>query len=444
MLSSNNAITYEQAVDYLLDVPRFTTKNTVEDTRHFMEILGCPGYEKKIIHVAGTNGKGSVCAYLCSVLMEAGSHVGMFTSPHLVDMTERFRIDGIPVDRETFTHAFSLVMGRLEEAEASCGKKKYHPTFFELLFFMGMVIFEKEDTDYIILETGLGGRLDATNVVPHPALTVITEIGLDHMQYLGDTIEQIAGEKAGIIKKGVPVVFCDKRKEASEVIRKRAQYMGIPAFSVCAGDCCSVKLRNKSIDFSVHSRYYGYISLTLSTKALYQTENAVLALRCIEVLDEGRQITAQQIADGIKKTVWEGRMEEILPGVYIDGAHNEDGIEAFLQTVIGDGCTGRRYLLFAVAADKNYGAMLKLMDREKLFDFAAVTKIAGGRAAALEQLRAVSADFGAKQCAFYETAQEAFKVLLKMKKEEDCIYIAGSLYLAGEVKALVQRTAIND
>lgn len=436
MLSSKS-LSYGQAVEYLLRIPRFAGKNTVEDTVCYMEILGNPGYERKIIHVAGTNGKGSVCAYLCSVLAEAGSRTGMFTSPHLTDMTERFRIGGIPVEKETFTDAFVTVMDRLDEARAACGKKEYHPSFFELLFLMGMVMFEEADVDYIILETGLGGRLDATNAVPSPILTVITEIGLDHMQYLGDTVGQIAAEKAGILKKGAPVVFCDKREEASAVIRRRAKSLGIPAFPVKAEECSSVKLRNKSIDFSMHSRYYGYIRLTLSTKALYQLENAAVALRCIETLDRGKRITAGQIMEGIRKAVWEGRMEEILPGVYIDGAHNEDGVDAFLKTVEADGCTGSRYLLFSVSADKDYRAMLALLDRKKLFTCTAVAKIAHDRAAETEALKDTATDFGAERYVIYETVPEAFSCLLNMKKEEDCIYIAGSLYLAGEVKTLL-------
>lgn len=444
MSSSNDCYlppvpSYEQAVEYLLKVPRFTVKNTVEDTGRYMETLGCPGYGRKIIHVAGTNGKGSVCAYLCSVLSEGGYRVGMFTSPHLVEMTERFRIGGLPVDRELFAAAFRTVMDKLSAARKACRREDYHPTFFELLFLMGMVIFEGEAVDWIILETGLGGRLDATNAVPHPALTVITGIGLDHMRYLGDTVGKIAAEKAGILKKGVPVVFCDKRKEASDVIRERAESLGIPAFPVSREDCLSINLKKKSIDFSLQSRYYDYIRLTLSTRALYQVENAALAVRCIEVLLQcgaAEKITAAQVAEGMKKTVWEGRMEEILPGVYIDGAHNEDGIEAFLRTVESDGCRGVRYLLFSVAADKDYRAMLARMDDKELFAFTAVTGFSGGRAANYRKLEAASACFGAKRHAFFPSVREALAFLLHEKKEDDCIYIAGSLYLAGEVKKL--------
>ncbi len=191
------ADTYEKAQQYILEMPKFTKKNSLDDTRLFLEILGSPEEDKKIIHVAGTNGKGSVCAYLCSVLTKAGYRTGMFTSPHLVEMRERFRIGKTLITEERFLQGFLMVMGRLEEMREKSGKTEYHPTFFELLFLMGMVIFREEKVEYIVLETGLGGRLDATNAVQTPVLTAITSIGYDHMEYLGNTIEEIAGEKRG-------------------------------------------------------------------------------------------------------------------------------------------------------------------------------------------------------------------------------------------------------
>ncbi len=187
------ADTYEKTQQYILEMPKFTKKNSLDDTRLFLEILGSPEKDKKIIHVAGTNGKGSVCAYLCSVLTKAGYRTGMFTSPHLVEMRERFRIGKTLITEERFLQGFLMVMGRLEEMREKSGKTEYHPTFFELLFLMGMVIFREEKVEYIVLETGLGGRLDATNAVQTPVLTAITSIGYDHMEYL----DQIDLEELG-------------------------------------------------------------------------------------------------------------------------------------------------------------------------------------------------------------------------------------------------------
>lgn len=194
--------TYESAVSYCLAVPRFTKKNNPESTKEFFEFLGRPAEDRKIIHIAGTNGKGSVSAFLQSICIEAGKKVGMFTSPHLCDIRERIRINGEMVTQEAFLEAFIQVRnGLVRYWDAFPDKREYHPTYFELLFFIGMVCFAKENTEFLLLETGLGGRLDATNIIENPALCVITKVGYDHMEYLGDTLEKIAAEKAGIINR---------------------------------------------------------------------------------------------------------------------------------------------------------------------------------------------------------------------------------------------------
>ena len=258
---------YEQAVDYILDVPRFTKKNTPEDTERFFDFLGRPGEKAQIVHVAGTNGKGSVCAYVSSVLEKAGLRTGLFTSPHLVDIRERFRLNGRMMTEEAFAAFMNLVMDRLEEFRNRTGRTEYHPTFFELLFFMGMLWFEEEKAEAIVLETGMGGRLDATNVVKNPAVCVITEIGLDHMEYLGDTREKIAGEKAGIIKHGVPVVFWDGEPSASRVIVEKAKKMDAEAIPVSDQEVGFFNFKNKTVDFSMRSGYYEYIRVCLHTPA---------------------------------------------------------------------------------------------------------------------------------------------------------------------------------
>lgn len=202
-MMEKKSYTYEEAVDYALQIPKFTKKNTPEDTRRFYEYLGRPGERSGLIHVAGTNGKGSVCSYINAVLSGAGRRTGLFTSPHLVDVRERFRLDGEMISKEEFARCFNQVM---DSVKAFCEKnqEEYHPTFFEMLFFISMLWFQEKRADYIILETGMGGRLDATNVIEKPLVTVITRIGLDHTEYLGNTKAEIAAEKAGIIKKRRP------------------------------------------------------------------------------------------------------------------------------------------------------------------------------------------------------------------------------------------------
>lgn len=431
-------VTYEQAQQYILDIPRFAGKHTQADTRRMLAALDAKNPNTKIIHVAGTNGKGSVCAYLQSILMEAGFRVGMFISPHLETMRERIRIDGELIPEEDFVRSFERVReeGRKEEAN--------HPSFFEFLFLMAMCYFAEQQPDYLILETGLGGRLDATNCVERPSLCVITEIGYDHMQYLGDTITEIAGEKAGIIKRGVPVVYMDRRQEASEVIEQEAHRQDAFAVSVKKSQIRNLAMRKKSIDFSFCNEYYRYDSLTVCTTASYQTENASLALVAAKQL-LGEELTEESIRQGLLHAFWPARMEEILPRVFLDGAHNEDGIEAFLHAVAtaadhADGEAGRRFLLFGVVADKQYERMIGRIATSGLFSHIAVTVLSSDRSASIDKLRAAWQQYENTFCSFYEDAQEAFLKMRSLQGNEDTLYIAGSLYLAGQIKTIVRRT----
>lgn len=427
--------TYDQAVDYLYQVPRFTTKNTLEDTRAYLHQLGDPDRQMHIIHVAGTNGKGSTCAYMRSILEAAGKKVAMFTSPHLVDIRERFIIEGKMPGKEEFLRAFLGVYDSLDWKALERGEG-FHPTFFEYLFFMAMLLFSDRDLDYCILETGLGGRLDATNSVSCKDLTVITRISLDHVEYLGATVEQIAWEKAGIMMEGVPLVFTGSCAVSDAVFWKRAQELEIGAFEVSKNDYTNLRFKNKIIDFSYESRYYGYVRLTLRTIAAYQAENAALAVRAIEVLDQGREITAAHIQEGLAGAFWAGRMEEVLPEVYVDGAHNEDGIRAFLDTVKNDGLNGRRKLLFSVAADKDYEKMLEELVSSGCFEEIAVAHMHNGRAASLESIEEIMSRYPGCAYTLYEEVGEALHELVAGRRGER-IYIAGSLYLVGEIKELV-------
>ncbi len=419
--------TYEQAVAYILEVPKFTKKNDMNDTKHFLEVLQHPEKDLKIIHIAGTNGKGSVCAYLCSVLQEAGRKVGMFTSPHLVDIRERFKINGRMISKEQFLNIFLQIYERIEG--------NYHPTFFEYLFFMTLLFFRDEGVEYAILETGLGGRLDATNSVEKKEISIITKIGFDHMEYLGDTLEKIAAEKAGIIAENTPVVYYAGRKESNRVIEKTAAEKGSAAVPVTTERDAILKNTNKSIDFSFHSRYYGYIKLSLSTTALYQTENAALAVTALETMGLLEEISLKQLTEGIRKAFWEGRMEEVADGIFLDGAHNEDGIEAFLETVRQDGCKGKRWLLFSVVHDKRFKTMAAGLSESGLFTAIGTAPLASGRAVTMEELRAIFEPYKKSKVFFYQTVEEAFAEMRLLKGEEDYFYVVGSLYLVGQVKA---------
>ena len=439
------ARSYAEAERFLEDVPRFTKKNPMEQTRGFDEyVQGCDNgmYREenlgKVIHVAGTNGKGSVCAFLQSICMESGYRTGMFTSPHLVTTRERFCIDGVMVSEDEFVEAFCWLSDRITEYRRI--RPEYCPTYFERLFFMGIYVFARAKVDVVILETGLGGRLDTTNVVTDPAVTVITEIGLDHMAYLGDTLQEIASEKAGIIKPGVPVVFSDRKRVVSDVIHRKAEELGCVCHAVSENDYKINEIQKKFIDFSVVSRYYDYGRLIASTTASYQAENAAVAVRTCEILKKAcgfEKFTVESIKEGIRKMHWACRMEEVSPGVFIDGAHNEDGIAAFVQSL--NLSPEKCVLIFSVLKEKQYDKMIELLCGLSMVTDFVITQIPGERGANLEEL---SARFEQKvnrriqRIYTCEKIEDALAYGLSVRKRDGGrIYIVGSLYLAGIVEA---------
>lgn len=431
---------YLEAEQYILDIPKFAGKHTLEDTRKLYDILIPTEINSKIIHVAGTNGKGSVCTYMRAMLQEAGFTVGVFTSPHLVTMRERICIGTEMISEEDFVNAYekvkSVVTTGNDAPDSDVPQINIHPSFFEYIFLMAMVHFADKAPDYIILETGLGGRLDATNMIPKKEMAVITRIGIDHTEYLGNTLEEIAGEKAGIMKQGSPVVYWETAEAVNTVFVGRARKLQTEAHPVSKADYTFLNFHHKSIDFSYRSIYYGNIRLCLSTIAQYQMENATLALRTLEVLLGADVLIPQVMQAGLGNAFWAGRMEEIAPDIYVDGAHNGDGIRAFLETVSGDGLKEDRHLLFGVVQDKDFEYMIEEIVASRLFASISVVKLKSARAADMKQLMASFTHEGQEICCF-DTVKDAFETLRVKKQVGERLYIAGSLYLVGEIKELV-------
>ncbi|MCD7819095.1 MAG: bifunctional folylpolyglutamate synthase/dihydrofolate synthase [Lachnospiraceae bacterium] len=424
---------YTEAIEYIENTPKFTKKNRPENTWKLIQRLGNPERKMKVIHVAGTNGKGSVCAFLASILISAGKSTGLFTSPHLVDITERFEVNGTPVSHDDFANAFTRVMQVTNEMIADGFA---HPAYFELLFATGLLIFEEAGVEYLVLETGLGGRLDATNLVEHPIATVITSISLDHMEYLGNTVSQIAAEKAGIIKEGIPVIYDGRDPEAAEVIAARAAAMHAPAY--CYVDSMSQILgkTDKSIDFLLDSGYDEKIKVTVPYLAPYQVINSSLALIALRVIDPERCISTEKAAEGIAHTRWPGRMETVMPGVVLDGAHNADGIRAFictLQSVQKD-----ISLLFSAVADKEYEKMIQEICENVQLSSVVVTQVGGARVVPAERLAEVFRRYTDAPVTARENVKEAFETALR-QRGEGMLFCAGSLYLVGELKAILRR-----
>ncbi len=430
--------TYDEAVAYLLDIPKFTKKNTMEDTKAFLKELNLPLEHKKVIHVAGTNGKGSVCFYLNNLLNSAGKNTGLFTSPHLVDIRERFRINGEMVSKEAFFAAFTVIYDKVM-SKFKDPLDGYHPTFFEFLFFMAMLLFKGEEIEYIILETGLGGMLDATNSLDKKELTMITRIGLDHTEYLGNTIEEIALQKAGILRKDTKALYFGDDADSARAIENAIHDIGAIGQSVDKKLWKDVKFRDKNIDFSYNSRYYDYIAITVSGIATYQIENISMALCALEILLLGEEMpTVETIQEVVKSTVWEGRMEEVLPDVFLDGAHNENGICAFLGSVKMT-VAKKKTLLFAVVSDKEYKVMIEHIVRSEVFDEIVITGLQNSRALSVQEILQNFYECGRKEIVVIDDVKQAFCFLCEKKEEGEQIYVAGSLYLVGRIKEIIGR-----
>ena len=432
------ALSYEQAVKYLFEIPRFTKKMGVSHTAELLTRLGVVREKiPPVVHIAGTNGKGSVCAFLQSISMAAGLQAGMFTSPHLVVPEERIRINGENISSGDFTRIFHRVLEAAGKMEA---EGEGHPTFFSFVFAMAMVYFLEQKPDLLLLETGMGGRLDATNACPDTALSVITSIGMDHMEYLGNTLAKIAGEKAGIIREGGTVIALREPEEAAAVIRRTANRLHAALELVPPPG--EISMTAGGIEFQDEDG----ASYAVSLPALYQAENALLAVRAAKRLAASfPQITAEAIESGLRDMRWPARMEEILPGVYVDGAHNLPGVTAFAKSAsllpLREG--GRRILLFSAVSDKEFRAMMDVLLQKLAPQTLILTRISNSRGVEMETLgrAALESPYAAEgmQMLLLPDEQEAFTRACSLQRPGDLVFCTGSLYLAGSIHRLRKR-----
>ena len=426
---------YTEAVDYIETIPKFTVKHPPEHTRELLSRLGNPQEGIKIIHVAGTNGKGSVCAYLNAMLLAGGKKTGLFTSPHLVRINERFQVNGEDVSDEQFLDAFLKVEKAAKEYET---EGEGHPSYFETLFLMGMLIFKEAGVEYLVMETGLGGRLDATNVVEKPLACIITSISRDHTEYLGDTLEAIAGEKAGIIKAGVPVIYDASQPGPAAVIAAKAKEMASPAWPMEPSFYEMKTQSREGITFIFAYPGGEKAELAIPYVAKYQMMNASLAFYTMHILQDVHEIPKNVLAEGLSKIKWPCRMEMAAPGVIIDGAHNEDGIAQFVSTAGYFAKENEITILFTAVADKHYHEMIGEICEGIHPSHVVATQIDGSRVVPAEVL---AEDFRKAGCtdvcaepeigAAYEKALE--------RKGSGMLFCVGSLYLAGELKAYLAK-----
>jgi len=387
--------------------------------------LGNPHRDRRFIHVAGTNGKGSVCAMIESALRAAGVHTGLFTSPHLVEPVERIRVGGLPVDAGRFSRAFDVVHAAAESLLGE-GRLDCHPTYFETVTAMALVVFRDLAVSTAVLEVGLGGRLDATNVVS-PVVSVITPIDFDHEAFLGKSLESIALEKGGILKPGIPAVLARQRPEVEALLERRAAEVGAPLVPVRDWRAEQIEVSPRGSRFLAVGPRRLNIECPLAGE--HQVDNALTALAVLDVL--GISVTA--IESGLRQVRWPGRLECVSerPDVILDGAHNPAGARS-LADYIRRFYGGRRVWLI-------YGTM-----RDK-----AVTEIAGILFPLAERLILAAPDHpravrpeALLELADHPRAETASSLrhaleIISAAAPDDAVFVSGSLFLVGEARALL-------
>ena len=427
-------ITYSEALDYIYDLTKYGIKLGLKNINYLLYLLGEPHKKLKIIHVAGTNGKGSTCSLISSILQSDGYKVGLYTSPHLVDFTERIKINHKSIDRKKVSELLEKIKPSIEKV---ANTPSYgHPTFFEVITAMAFLYFFEEQVDYLVLEVGLGGRLDATNVC-EPLISVITHIDYDHMDKLGNSLEEIAREKGGIIKPEGIVISSNQYEEAYNEIKKIADEKNSHIYSVGREIIYKiVKSDIKGVIFDLKGIYNEYKNLHTPLLGRHQADNSAAAITAIEALKiRGVNITEKAIRVGLEKVKWTGRLEIIQnnPTLVLDGAHNPSGIKVVRDALKEIFSYHRLILVLAIFADKDYKKMIQILVPNA--DLIITTKAKNPRATPPQIIAKEAAQYiGQDKIVVTEDIPQAINCALSNSKEDDLICITGSLYTVGEAK----------
>ena len=402
--------TYKEVIDKIENAKRFGNLPGIEITKILLEELGHPEKNIPFVHVAGTNGKGSTCAFLGSILSGAGYKVGVFTSPHLIDFEERITISGEMISKETVTRLGNQLLEL---------KLDVHPTMFDYCLAMALLYFKEQNCDLMILETGLGGSKDSTTAVGVPLVSVITKIGYDHMELLGDSLEKIAGEKAGILKAGTKLVTEIQEPEAMSVILKQAANVGI-------SECDMFQVSENELQW-VQSHKLGL-------RGVHQIENAAAAVLAVNCLEEQFPTTKQQLEEGLLNVHWRGRLELLSnqPFLLIDGAHNAHGVHALKCSLQKLYPNQKFHFIMGVMADKDYPEMIAEL-LPLAVDFVTVTPDSS-RALQSVKLAKIICERGVDAKSI-ESVDAIWDIL-----NNDGYYVAfGSLYFIGELMEKYQQ-----
>ncbi|MGO4546205.1 folylpolyglutamate synthase/dihydrofolate synthase family protein [Paenibacillus sp. 2TAB23] len=435
---------YKEAVDWINGLIPFGIRPGLERIEKLMELLGNPHRRLKFIHIAGTNGKGSTCAFLTNVLLRAGYDVGTFTSPYITKFTNRFQYNGVDIDEETLLRLANELKPIVEElADTELGS----PTMFEVSTALAILYYAKVTyPDYVVWETGLGGRLDVTNIV-QPVVTVITNIGHDHMDRLGNTIEAVASEKAGIIKAGIPVISAVEQPEAIEVIKRTAAEKKSTLYLL--GEQFHVETlsaRENEQTFRFNNLFRSIEPLTITLNGAHQRTNAAVAVMTLEVLRQYNALVVEDevLGEGLKAAAWPGRLEMLSeqPRLLIDGAHNPEGAQALVEALKNTYQYDRLHLMMGMLENKNHQDVLKhilpIVDTLILTepDFR-MKKDAAALAELVQEMRQQLPEEHAFELVVEQNWQAALQKLQQLTGETDLGVVTGTLYLIADVRSRI-------
>ena len=424
---------YEEAMSYIQEVGNFGSNYGLERTYRILELLGNPQNELKIIHIAGTNGKGSITSMTACLLKEKGFKVGMYTSPFLEEFEERIQINFQNIPKGTLARLMTKVKGAVDTV---ISEGYNHPTEFEIITCLMYYYFYLEKVDYAVVEVGLGGRLDSTNCIM-PIISVIASISFDHTNLLGETLKEIATEKSGIIKKDVPVIIYPQEQEAYDVIIEKAKKEGSKVYEALKD------YRAEFLEVVQDDRYYQRISVNnyvvdLPLLGEHQINNFLTALKVYEVLCKIENINFDfdEVIQNIKSAKWIGRLEVLKknPLLVIDGAHNIQGITALTNNIQKYFKYNKLYLILGILADKEVEKMVKMI--APLADKVITLAPHSSRAEKSDKLKEVVLKYN-KNCISLEEYKEALDVAMSEAQKDDLIVVSGSLYMIGDMRKII-------
>ena len=427
---------YQEAIKYITEVGNFGSNYGLERTYKLLEFLDNPHGKLKIIHVAGTNGKGSTTAMITSMLKEAGYKVGMYTSPFLEEFEERIQINGENIPKEKLAQLITKIKYAVDKV---IEEGYNHPTEFEIITVLMFLYFATEEVDFAVVEVGLGGRLDSTNVIT-PILSVITSISFDHTNLLGNTLGEIATEKAGIIKSGIPTVIYPQEEVAEIVISSKCQELDSKLYKINKEDAKLINIiKEDKIYQQVKVKLDDEYDVKLPLLGEHQILNLAVALKALEVIkDKAPKLNRESIVKSLATVRWNGRLEIMSnsPYVVIDGAHNIQGITQLDKNIKKYFEYKDMYLILGILADKDVEDMVKVITpkAKKVFTVTPNSMRAETAEELLEEVKKYN-----ESCEAYNDYKNAFEDALKLCKKDDLLLISGSLYMIGEMRGIIKK-----